>query len=98
MAVSASPVALVTGGLRGIGLGIASALAKSGFSIAITDLSDPESESPGTIIKRLTASGTDVIYLQSDLADIDTHRAAIDSVISRFGRLDCLVNNAAWGP
>ena len=83
------PVALITGGRRGIGLGIARALAADGFAIALTGMSEPEVNDPV-----LAELGADAIYVQSDLSNLPAHQAAIDTVLERFGHIDCLVNNA----
>ncbi|MCA1492924.1 3-ketoacyl-ACP reductase [Ensifer sp. NBAIM29] len=92
MTEAARPIAIVTGGRRGIGLGIARALAASGFDIAITGIGDAEGVDPA--IADLEALGARAIFLRADLADIGTHHATVDAVVDAFGRIDCLVNNA----
>lgn len=87
--MSARPVAVITGGGRGIGLGVAKALAADGFSIALTGLGAPATNDP--VVAEL---GADALYVQSDLADLATHQPAIEAILSHFGRMDCLVNNA----
>jgi NAD(P)-dependent dehydrogenase (short-subunit alcohol dehydrogenase family) len=89
-------VALVTGGSRGIGLGIAVALAQEGFDIAINGRRPAEDVSES--IRAIEAAGTDVIYCRADIADADSRRAMLDAVRTRFGRLDLLVNNAGVAP
>lgn len=88
----ARPVALVTGGRRGIGLGIAKALAADGFDIALTGVGEASSDDP--VLGELGALGAKAIYLQSDLADLTRHQPTVDAVLHDFGRIDCLVNNA----
>ncbi|MDQ0321455.1 NAD(P)-dependent dehydrogenase (short-subunit alcohol dehydrogenase family) [Pararhizobium capsulatum DSM 1112] len=90
--MTARRVAIVTGGRRGIGLGIARALAVEGFDIAITGIGD--SAGISTVIDELAALGAEAAFFQADLSDIAGHQATVDSVIARFGRIDCLVNNA----
>ena len=92
------PVAIVTGGRRGIGLAIATALAEAGFDLAIIDLRELEPEGTESVVSRVKALGADVIYLQWDLADLDAHRAVIERIVEEFGRLDCVVNNAGIAP
>lgn len=87
------PVALVTGGRRGIGLGIVRALANSGFDVAFTGVSDPSSETEA-IIAELGQDGAKSAYVKSDIAHLDGHADVIARVISQFGRINCLVNNA----
>lgn len=86
------PVAIITGGRRGIGLGIAKSLAADGFDIALTGIGAPtESEAA---ISELGELGARAIYVQSDLALLDSHGPALSAILSTFERVDCLVNNA----
>ena len=86
------PLAIVTGGRRGIGLGIAKALAASGFDIALTGLDGNGIADPA--LDEVRALGAEAFYAQSDLADLETHGRAVSAIMDRFGRIDCLVNNA----
>ena len=86
------PVAIVTGGRRGIGLGIAKALAKGGFDIAITGIG--EADQIGTALDDLSALGAKAIFLQADLSDLSGHQATVDAVQAQLGPIACLVNNA----
>ncbi|MEK1924235.1 MAG: 3-ketoacyl-ACP reductase [Rhizobium giardinii] len=86
------PVAIVTGGRRGIGLGIAKALAKGGFDIAITGIG--EADQIGTALDDLSALGAKAIFLQADLSDLSGHQATVDAVQAQLGPIGCLVNNA----
>jgi NAD(P)-dependent dehydrogenase (short-subunit alcohol dehydrogenase family) len=89
------PVALVTGGRKGIGLGIAKALAGSGYDIAITGVGDDASADD--VLKPLEFFGGAAIYLRADVSDLAGHAATVESVLKKFGRIDCLVNNAGIG-
>ena len=86
------PVAIISGGRRGIGLGIAKALAADGFDIALTGIGEPIENDPA--LAELKSLGTKAIYVQSDLARLETHAAALSAIVDAFGRIDCLVNNA----
>ena len=86
------PVAVITGGRRGIGLGIAKALAADGFDIALTGLGEPVEGDAA--LAELEALGVRAIYVQSDLARLETHTSALAGILDAFGRVDCLVNNA----
>lgn len=88
------PVAVVTGGRRGIGFGIAQALADSGFDIALTGV---ETDAPEDALEALKAMGARAIYRQSDLADLAGHAATVDDIGALLGSVDCLVNNAGIG-
>lgn len=89
------PLAIVTGGRRGIGLGIARALAADGFDIALTGLG-PYGAEEGALAD-LEARGVTAAYFEADLADVMDHDATIEKIMTRFGRIDCLVNNAGMG-
>jgi NAD(P)-dependent dehydrogenase (short-subunit alcohol dehydrogenase family) len=79
-------VALVTGASRGLGAGIADALREAGAVVAGTSR---EHESATHIAKRLGS-----MPVVMDVVDVASVRAGVDSVVSEFGRLDVLVNNA----
>lgn len=89
-------VALVTGGCRGIGLGIAKRLAVEGCDIAICDIVE-EGEVAGAR-DELQALGAEVLYVRGDISRDDDRRGIVDAVGSRFGRLHALVNNAGVAP
>lgn len=86
------PVALVTGGRRGIGLGIARTLAAKGFDLAITDVENDEA-----VIEELRALGGKVVFFENDLAAVETHETTVSAVMKEFGSIDCLINNAGMG-
>ncbi len=83
------PVAIVTGGLQGLGLGIAQELLSDGFRVAIVDL--PQSP---RLPERLDGDPDGCRYYQLDIADIDRHEDVLSAIEADFGRMDCLVNNA----
>lgn len=89
-------VALVTGGSRGIGLGIASHLAKSGFNLAINGVR--EETQVADVLKELRSHGVDVIYAQGNLASSSDRARMISTVKKHFGSLNLLVNNAGMAP
>lgn len=96
MAKTTKRVALVTGGGRGIGRGIAECLAKSGFDLAINGVRD-ESQVADTIAA-LGKLGAAVAYCQGNVAEPADRQAILDGVRNKFGRLDVLVNNAGVAP
>ena len=88
--------ALVTGGTRGIGLGISKCLAIDGFNIAINGVRDEFSVSE--VIKELRSHGKNVIYCQGDIGEEDDRFSILDKVLTEFGQIDVLVNNAGVAP
>jgi 3-oxoacyl-[acyl-carrier protein] reductase len=93
MTTPARPVAIVTGGRRGIGLGIAKALAAEGFDIAITGIGESDAATDAMLAEFATA-GSRAIYLKADLADLSGHAATVAAIEDRLGAIGCLVNNA----
>jgi 3-oxoacyl-[acyl-carrier protein] reductase len=85
-------VALVTGATRGIGLGIAEAMAAAGARIAMVDL-DTEEEA-ARALGAVKDAGPGAMYLQTDVRDEVAVRRMADTVLEQFGRIDVLVNNA----
>ncbi len=88
--------ALVTGGSRGIGFGIALCLAAEKYDLAICGLR--EEGSTAASLERLRSAGGRVEYFQSDLGRPDAGRELISQIRRRFERLDLLVNNAGMAP
>jgi 3-oxoacyl-[acyl-carrier protein] reductase len=88
--------ALITGGSRGIGLGIAKELAKAGFNLAINGVR--ELNSVQAVLDDLKAFGVDVIYTRGNVSKIEDRQKIFDAVISEFGHLNVLVNNAGIAP
>lgn len=86
-------IAIVTGGARGIGLGIAEALLKSGRDVALFDFDE---EALAAAVDGLTAHHPDhtVIGVRADITNREQVDQAVASVMARFGRIDVLVNNA----
>ncbi len=88
--------ALITGGSRGIGLGIAIELAKAGFNLAINGVREQKSVQP--VLDGLKMFGARVIYAQGNVANKADRQRIFNTVISEFGVLNVLVNNAGIAP
>jgi len=89
------PVALVTGAARGIGWACAERLARSGFDVALLDR-DGE-DLLAEVAREIEALGGSACDWTADVADVALHAEMIARVVKRWGRLDCLVNNAGVG-
>ncbi len=85
-------VALVTGGSRGIGAGIARRLAADGAKVAITYTKG--ADAAASVVKSIERVGGQAIAIQADAADAEAVRAAIQKAAGTLGGLDILVNNA----
>ena len=85
------PVALITGGQQGIGLGIAEALVGAGFAVALASRSKPEDEAVVSALQRL---GKDARYYRHDVSEIENIATLLDAVEADLGAVDCLVSNA----
>ncbi len=89
-------VAFITGGTRGIGLGIAEALAANGFQLAINGMR--EEELVNDTLNALREKGVEVLYCRGDIASSQDRYRMFEAIESHFGRLDILVNNAGVAP
>jgi NAD(P)-dependent dehydrogenase (short-subunit alcohol dehydrogenase family) len=89
-----TPLALITGGQQGIGLGIAQAMAAQGFRLAIASRSAPEDAS---VRDALSSLGPDARYYRHDLSDIAAIPALLDKIEAAQGPLDALIQNAGVG-
>jgi len=89
-------VALVTGGSRGLGLEIATALGEAGASVVITARRD-QWLTPA--LEGLRAQSLRADAVTCDVSNPDDVNAAVRATVDRFGRLDVLINNAgiSWG-
>ena len=91
-------VALVTGGSRGIGRGIAVRLGKDGARIAIAYRSNKAAAQQS--LRLLQAGGAECVAVETDISDAARAEQLIKTVVERFGRLDIVVNNVGdfrWG-
>ena len=89
-------VALVTGGTRGIGLGIARALARDRWDLVLSGVRPPEDIAP--VVAELEQGGSRVIYVAADISSRDARASLAEHVRARHGALNALVNNAGRAP
>jgi 3-oxoacyl-[acyl-carrier protein] reductase len=91
-----APVAIVTGGTRGIGCGIARALAASGWDLAVTGVRHPSDVEE--TISELRTSGRRAHYVQADIASAADRERLVSEVLQTIGVPSALVNNAGRAP
>ncbi|HDK3191627.1 3-oxoacyl-[acyl-carrier-protein] reductase [Staphylococcus aureus] len=84
--------ALVTGASRGIGRSIALQLAEEGYNVAVNYAGSKEKAE--AVVEEIKAKGVDSFAIQANVADADEVKAMIKEVVSQFGSLDVIVNNA----
>lgn len=88
-------VALITGGTKGIGLGCARVFGRHGCRVAIA----ARGRADGAAAEAdLAQAGCTALFVPCDVSLEPELRSAIETTVTHFGRLDCLVNNAGWHP
>jgi len=88
--------ALITGGTRGIGLGIARALARDGWDLLLSG--QRKLDEVSTVLRELEKLGVNVDYVAGDIAEAADRTAIVDRARARYGTLNALVNNAGRAP
>jgi NAD(P)-dependent dehydrogenase (short-subunit alcohol dehydrogenase family) len=89
------PVAIVTGGGRGIGRAIALALAREGYTLCIAARTREELEET----RRLSGLPIErALIVLVDFAEEESAEALVETTLDLFGRLDVIVNNSGWAP
>jgi NAD(P)-dependent dehydrogenase (short-subunit alcohol dehydrogenase family) len=94
------PVALVTGGSRGLGRGVCLELAKAGWSVAINYAGNQAAadECVGLCQEAATVDGQRFIAVQGDISDSASRTRLLPAVLANLGRIDSLINNAGIAP
>ncbi len=87
-------VALVTGGARGIGLGISRSLAAEGYDLALCGTRPREGVADTLDQLRVGCEDRDLVYVRGDISEASQRQGILDQVRDHFGRLNVLVNNA----
>ncbi len=88
--------AIVTGGSRGIGFGIARQLGLDGYNIAILDINSPKDYKDN--LDELARLSIDTIYVQGSITKKEDRERFLQQAVSAFGDIDVLVNNAGVAP
>ena len=88
--------ALITGGTRGIGLGIALELARVGFDLLVNGVR--ESQAVEDVLIMLRAMGVKAVYARGDVSATHERAALLETAVNSFGNINVLVNNAGIAP
>lgn len=89
--MSETRTAIVTGGARGIGAGVAKRLAADGMKVAVLDIDEAAC---AAVVDEITAAGGSALAVGADVADSDSIDAAVTKIVSELGEPTVLVNNA----
>jgi NAD(P)-dependent dehydrogenase (short-subunit alcohol dehydrogenase family) len=89
-------IAIITGGGRGIGRGVALRYAKEGAKLALVDIQQEHLDETAKALDE-SGAGAEYITLQGDVSSSADVQRFFDRTVERFGRLDILVNNAGIG-
>jgi NAD(P)-dependent dehydrogenase (short-subunit alcohol dehydrogenase family) len=89
-------IALVTGGSRGIGFGVARALAKSGYDVVITGRRS--GTDVASALQQLQDCGVRAEYVAADVSSKSDRQRLLETIEDHFGKLNVLVNNAGMAP
>jgi 3-oxoacyl-[acyl-carrier protein] reductase len=92
MPKSEKPVAIITGGSRGVGEATAKLLASKGWNVTITCTSTIEDANG--VVDDCKKLGVEGLVIKADVSDDQACRETIEETVAKWGRIDCLVNNA----
>jgi 3-oxoacyl-[acyl-carrier protein] reductase len=88
----AGKIALVTGGSRGLGRGIAEGFAAEGAKLVVNYLKDEKSAN--AVVETIKRDGSEAIAVRADIGEVEDVAGMVDTAVKRFGTIDILVNNA----
>ncbi|RSK42064.1 SDR family oxidoreductase [Mangrovimonas spongiae] len=90
-------VALITGGTKGIGFGIAKALLDQNINVAITSRSSAKAHEAAGKLNAASKTDAKVFGLKADVRSLESQQEAVNDVLKEFGQLDIVVANAGLG-
>lgn len=88
-------IALITGGSKGIGYGVAEVLIKEGIKVAITSRSQAAADEAAASLNTIVPNSA--IGIESDVRSMESQQAAVDKVVAQWGQLDYFIANAGVG-
>jgi NAD(P)-dependent dehydrogenase (short-subunit alcohol dehydrogenase family) len=94
----ADKVVIITGGSSGIGKGCAEQFVNAGAKVVICCNNQDEGSSVADALRAAAEGSGAADFIYCDVTRTEDLRNLIDTTISRYGRLDCLINNAGWHP
>ena len=83
-------IAIITGGARGIGKGICEVFCKAGATVALWDVLDSGIETTN----KISSDGGSIFFQKVDVTETQSVSNAVEEIISKFGKIDILINNA----
>lgn len=87
---------IITGGAKGIGAGCVRIFAAAGANVVLADCDEPNG---ARVAAEVTEAGPGkLVFINCDVTSTENLKNLIDETVARFGRLDCLINNAGWHP
>ncbi len=89
-------VGFITGGSRGIGLGIAKSLIREGWSLAINGIRSADQVTE--VVNDLGRGKADILYVQGNVGDASDRARMLEETMDHFGELHALINNAGVAP
>lgn len=89
--------ALITGGTKGIGFGIAEALHKEGINVAITGRNLETAQEAASQLNNLANKTAKAIAIEADVRDYESQERAVQKAVNEFGKLDIVIANAGLG-
>lgn len=92
-----SKVAIITGGTKGIGYGVAEALMREGINVAITSRSKEAAEDAAKQLNSKVENGGEALGLEADVRDFDSQNKAVEAIVKKFGKIDVVIANAGLG-
>jgi 3-oxoacyl-[acyl-carrier protein] reductase len=90
-------VALITGGSKGIGYGVALSLMNEGVHVAITSRDEARAKEAAENLKKASKTSAKAVGVKADVRTYESQQKAVEQVLSTFGQLDIVVANAGLG-
>jgi hypothetical protein len=97
MEILQNKVALITGGTKGIGYGIAQSLINQGVNVAITSRNLASAEDSAKLLNQSLKTSAKAIGIEADVRSLESQEQAVKQVIKQFGKLDIVIANAGLG-